>query len=56
LETDIEKCFERICHEELLTKIHTSPILRRQLKAWLKVLVAQKATILCHERCAPHGG
>src|SRR5215510_12335805 len=37
LDADIEKCFDRICHEELLTKVHTSPTLRRQLKAWLKV-------------------
>jgi RNA-directed DNA polymerase len=36
LDADIEKCFARICHEELLTKVHTSPTLRRQLKAWLK--------------------
>jgi RNA-directed DNA polymerase len=36
LDTDIEKCFDRIGHQELLGKIKTSSQLRRQLKAWLK--------------------
>lgn len=36
LDADIEKCFDRISHDELLRKINTSPSLRRQIKAWLK--------------------
>ena len=36
LDADIAKCFDRINHSALLTKVHTSPRLRRQLKAWLK--------------------
>jgi RNA-directed DNA polymerase len=36
LDADIEKCFDRISHAELLRKINTSPGLRRQIKAWLK--------------------
>jgi RNA-directed DNA polymerase len=36
LETDIEKCFDRIGHQELLRKVRTTSQLRRQLKTWLK--------------------
>jgi RNA-directed DNA polymerase len=36
LDADIAKCFDRIDHTALLVKVHTSPTLRRQLKAWLK--------------------
>jgi len=36
LDADIAKCFDRIDHAALLAKVHTSPSLRRQLKAWLK--------------------
>ncbi len=37
LDADIAKCFDRINHSQLLTKINTSPSIRRQIKAWLKV-------------------
>ncbi len=33
---DISKCFDRINHQKLLTKVNTYPKLRKQLKAWLK--------------------
>ena len=36
LDADIEKCFDRICHTELLKKINTGPTLRQQIKTWLK--------------------
>lgn len=36
LDTDIEKCFDRIGHQELLRKVRTTSQLRSQLKAWLK--------------------
>ena len=36
LDADIEKCFDRIEHQELLRKVNTSPQIRRQLKAWLQ--------------------
>jgi RNA-directed DNA polymerase len=35
-DADMAKCFDRINPSALLAKIHTSPSLRRQLKAWLK--------------------
>jgi RNA-directed DNA polymerase len=36
LDADIAKCFDRIDHKALLSKIHTYPTLSRQLKCWLK--------------------
>jgi RNA-directed DNA polymerase len=32
----IAKCFDRICHDALLAKTQATPVIRRQLKAWLK--------------------
>jgi RNA-directed DNA polymerase len=42
LDTDVEKCFDRIGHQELLQKANTSPQIRRQLKAWLKAGVIDR--------------
>ncbi|MFB2923987.1 MULTISPECIES: reverse transcriptase domain-containing protein [Aerosakkonema] len=36
LEARIEKRFDRIDHEKLLSKLQTTPTFRRQIKAWLK--------------------
>ncbi|WRH65775.1 MAG: group II intron reverse transcriptase/maturase [Planktothrix sp. GU0601_MAG3] len=36
LDADISKCFDRINHKALISKIHTYPTLSRQIKIWLK--------------------
>ena len=36
LDADISKCFDKINHEKLLTKMDAFPKIRRQVKAWLK--------------------
>jgi RNA-directed DNA polymerase len=36
LDADIAKCFDRINHKALLSKIHTYPTLSRLIKQWLK--------------------
>jgi RNA-directed DNA polymerase len=36
LDADIAKCFDRIDHRTLLSKIHIYPTMSRQLKVWLK--------------------
>jgi RNA-directed DNA polymerase len=36
LDADISKCFDRIDHKALISKIHTYPTLSRLLKTWLK--------------------
>jgi len=41
LEADIEKCFECVNHQALLTKLHTYPAQRREIKAWLKAGVME---------------
>ena len=35
-DADIRKCFERIDHDALLTKLNTFPLMERQINAWLK--------------------
>ncbi|VXD13852.1 RNA-directed DNA polymerase [Planktothrix serta PCC 8927] len=36
LDADIAKCFERIDHKALISKIHTYPTLSRQIQVWLR--------------------
>ena len=36
LDADISKCFDRINHKALISKIHTYPTLSRQIQAWLR--------------------
>src|SRR5712691_4598430 len=36
LDADIAKCFDSISHSALLAKVNASPLVQRQLKAWLK--------------------
>jgi RNA-directed DNA polymerase len=47
LKIDIAKCFDRIEHSALLAKTQASPVIRRQLKAWLQ------AGVLEDDRCVP---
>ncbi len=36
LDADIAKCFDKIDHKKLLAKLETYPLLRREIKSWLK--------------------
>jgi RNA-directed DNA polymerase len=36
LKVDIEKCFDKIDHELLLKKMDSTPLIQRQVEAWLK--------------------
>ena len=56
LKVDIAKCFDRICHEALLTKIQTSPMIRRQLKAWLKAGIWEENQLFPTTAGTPQGG
>ncbi len=56
LDADIEKCFDRICHQALLTKLHTFPSLRRTITAWLKAGVMDGAALFPTDTGAPQGG
>ena len=37
LDTDIQKCFNRINHDKLLKKLSTFDLMKNQIKAWLRV-------------------
>ena len=58
LDADIAKCFDKINHKKLLDKLNTFPILRRQIRAWLR---ADICDFIKHERTpnkegTPQGG
>jgi len=56
LDADIAKCFDRINHSALLAKVHTSPSLRRQLKAWLKAGVLDNGQLFPTAEGTMQGG
>ena len=56
LDADIAKCFDRIDHKALLDKLNTSPIFRRQIRAWLKAGVIDAGKMLETVEGTPQGG
>ncbi len=56
LDADISKCFDKINHQALLSKMSTFPKLRRQIKAWLKSGVLDKGVLMDTEEGTPQGG
>lgn len=40
-DADIRKCFDRIDHDALLEKLNTFPIMKKQIRAWLKAGVME---------------
>jgi RNA-directed DNA polymerase len=56
LDADIAKCFDRINHEKLLTKINATGKIRKQLKAWLKCGVFDEGTFTETDMGTPQGG
>ena len=56
LDADIQKCFDRINHEKLLSKVNAFPKLRRQLRAWLKAGVLDNGELFPTEQGTPQGG
>lgn len=56
LDADIAKCFDRINHEALLTKLGTFPELRRVIKAWLQAGVMDGNHLFPTEEGTPQGG
>ena len=56
LDADIAKCFDRINHEALLTKLQTFPIFRRAIKAWLKAGVIDTGELFPTTTGVPQGG
>ena len=56
LDADIAKCFDRINHEALLSKINTFPTLRRQVRAWLEAGVMDGKQLFPTFEGTPQGG
>jgi RNA-directed DNA polymerase len=50
------KCFDRIDHAAFLTKVHTSPSVRRPLKAWLTAGVLDDGQVFPTAEGTMHGG
>jgi RNA-directed DNA polymerase len=56
LDADIAKCFDRINHKVLLSKIHTYPTLSRQIKNWLKAGYCVDRKLFPTNDGTPQGG
>lgn len=56
LDADIAKCFDRINHNFLLSKIHCPTALKRDIKQWLKAGVLDNGVFEETETGTPQGG
>ncbi|MGL5131225.1 MAG: reverse transcriptase domain-containing protein, partial [Planktothrix sp.] len=56
LDADISKCFDRINHKALISKICTYPTLSRQLKTWLKAGYMDGNNLFPTNEGTPQGG
>ena len=56
LDADIAKCFDKIDHKQLLTKLNTSPTIGRQIRAWLKAGVMDGNKMFPTSEGTPQGG
>jgi len=56
LKVDIAKGFDRIGHDALLAKTQATPVIRRQLKAWLKAGLMEDHQLLPTRAGTPQGG
>jgi RNA-directed DNA polymerase len=56
LDADISKCFDRIDHKALISKIHTYPTLSRLIKAWLKAGYCDGKELFPTNEGTPQGG
>ncbi len=56
LDADIAKCFDQINHDFLLNKLQTHPLIRREVKAWLKSGVLDNGILFPTKEGTPQGG
>lgn len=56
LDADIAKCFDRINHNQLLSKLNYKGKVRQQIKAWLKSGVIDEGVFTATTEGSPQGG
>jgi Retron-type reverse transcriptase len=56
LDADISKCFDRIDHKALISKIHTYPTLSRQIQVWLRAGYCDGKELFPTNEGTPQGG
>jgi len=56
LDADISKCFDRINHQYLLDKCNTYPVMRKQIRSWLKAGILDGKEFAFPEMGTPQGG
>jgi len=56
LDADIAKCFDKINHDALLSKLNTYPSMRRLIKSWLEAGVMDNGTFSPTKEGTPQGG
>lgn len=56
LDADIAKCFDKIDHNKLLAKLETFPVLRREIKSWLKSGYMDGKNLFPTNKGTPQGG
>ncbi|NEO96320.1 MAG: group II intron reverse transcriptase/maturase, partial [Moorea sp. SIO3G5] len=56
LDADIAKCFDKINHNALLSKLNTYPSMRRLIRGWLKAGVLDNETFSPTDEGTPQGG
>ena len=56
LDTDIEKCFDRICHAALLRKLSTIQPISKLVHGWLKAGIVDEGKMIFPKTGSPQGG
>jgi len=56
LDADIEKCFDRIDHQALLTKLRAIQPIKRMVRNWLKAGIIDEGEMIFPEAGTPQGG
>ena len=56
LDADIAKCFDKIDHKKLLSKLNTFPLFERAIKKWLTSGVLDQGELFPTQEGTPQGG
>ncbi len=56
LDADISGCFDNIDHKALLEKLNTIPMIRRNIRGWLKAGIMENNTFYKSDKGTPQGG